>query len=110
VFCVALREKFTPDPSAAFPRRIVRLPISCDHNECEEAPYNVELSWPDAVEEAGKWLGSLRLGRVLDGKTIDLTEAAKTLAFEGRFRQMVFEAARRKLKKRGAREVILPPE
>lgn len=39
---------------------------------------------------------------MLDGKTIDLTEPAKTLPFEGRFRQMVLESARRKLKKRGA--------
>ena len=76
----------------------------------DEAPHNADLSWNDAVEEAGKWLGSLRLGRVLDGQTIDLTEAAKTLQCEGRFREMVFEAARRKLKKRGAREVILPAE
>jgi hypothetical protein len=76
----------------------------------DEAPDNENLSWEDAVEEAGKWLGSLRLGRVLDGQTIDLTEAAKALKFEGRFKQMIFESARRKLKKRGAREVILPAE
>ena len=75
----------------------------------DEAPRNENLSWEDAVEEAGKWLGSLHLGRVLDGQTIDLTEAAKTLPFEGRFREMIFESVRRKLKKRGAREVILPP-
>jgi hypothetical protein len=76
----------------------------------DEAPSNENLSWEDAVEEAGKWLGTLHLGRNLDGQTIDLTEAAKTLPFEGRFRQMIFESARRKLKKRGARDVILPPE
>lgn len=76
----------------------------------DEVPSNENLSSEDAVEEAGKWLGSLHLGRVLDGQTIDLTEAAKTLPFEGRFRQMIFESARRKLKKRGAREVILPAE
>ena len=75
----------------------------------DEAQFNDELSWQDAVEEAGKWIGSLRLGRNLDGKTIDLTEPAKMLEFEGKFREMVLESARRKLKKRGAREVILPP-
>jgi hypothetical protein len=48
----------------------------------DEAPDNENLSWEDAVEEAGKWLGSLQLGRVLDGQT---------------------------LKKRGAKDVILPP-
>ena len=40
---------------------------------------------------------------------IDLTEAAKTLPFEGQFRDMVLEAARRKLVKRGAIRVIIPP-
>jgi hypothetical protein len=82
----------------------------CRLSPSDEAPRNENLSWEDAVEEAGKWLGTLHLGRVLDGQTIDLTEAAKTLPFEGRFRQMIFESARRKLKKRGARDVILPIE
>lgn len=36
----------------------------------------------------------------LDGQTIDLTEAAKEIKFEDRFK-MIMEAARRKLKKRG---------
>lgn len=76
----------------------------------DEAPSNENLSWKDAEEEAGKWLGSLHLGCQLDGQTVDLTEAAETLAFEGRFRQMIFESARRKLRRRGARDVILPPE
>lgn len=67
------------------------------------------LSWADAVEEAGKWIGSLHLGRELDGKTIDLTVAAKALPFEGVFRDMVIDAACRKLKRRGARDIILPP-
>lgn len=40
---------------------------------------------------------------------IDLTEASKTLPFEGTFKAMILESARRKLKKRGARDVILPP-
>jgi hypothetical protein len=79
------------------------------NSSSDEAPRNENLSWEDAEEEAGKWLGSLRLGRRLDGRTIDLVEAAKTLAFEGRFRSMIFESVRRKLKRRGAREVILPP-
>jgi hypothetical protein len=69
----------------------------------------VQMSWEDAVDEAGKFVGSLHLGRVLDGRTIDLTEATKTLPFEGRFKQMILESARRKLRKRGARDVILPP-
>jgi len=30
--------------------------------------------------------------------------------FEGLFRKMVIESVRRKLKKRGAREILLPPE
>ena len=67
------------------------------------------LSWDDAVEEAGKMIGSLRLGRDLTGQTIDLTEALRTLPFEGVFRDMVIDAAKRKLKKRGAKEIILGP-
>jgi len=47
------------------------------------------MSWEDAVDEAGKWIGSLHLGRVLDGQTIDLTAAADALPFEGVFRDMV---------------------
>ena len=69
---------------------------------------NERLSWEDAVEEAGKWIGTLHLKRNLAGLTIDLTEEAKSLPFEGRFRQMILESARRKLKKRGAHDVILP--
>ena len=67
------------------------------------------MSWNDAVEEAGKFVGSLHLGRVLDGRTIDLTEASKSLPFEGLFKDMILESARRKLKRRGARDVIVPP-
>lgn len=66
------------------------------------------LSWNDAVEEAGKWIGTLHLGRDLTGKTVDLTDAVKTLKFEGTFRRMVLQAVQRKLKKRGARKVIIP--
>jgi hypothetical protein len=82
----------------------------CSSFQSDEAPRNDHLSWEDAVEAAGKWLGSLHLGRDLDGQSIDLTEAAKALPFEGRFREMIFESARRKLRKRGARDVILPVE
>lgn len=61
------------------------------------------------MEAAGQWLGSLRLGRNLDGQTIDLTPFADSLPYEGTFREMVLEATRRKLKKRGARDIIMPP-
>jgi len=75
----------------------------------DEVLLSPALSWADAVDEAGKWIGSLHLGRDLTGKTVDLTEAAATLPFEGVFRDMVIDAACRKLKKRGAKEIILPP-
>jgi len=75
----------------------------------DEVLLSPTLSWADAVDEAGKWIGSLHLGRDLHGQTIDLTEAAKALPFEGVFRDMVIDAACRKLKKRGARSIILPP-
>src|SRR2546421_63324 len=66
------------------------------NSSSDEAPRNDNLSWEDAVEEAGKWIGTLHLARRLDGKSIDLTEAAKTLPFEGRFREMT-QAHRRQL-------------
>ena len=61
------------------------------------------------MEAAGQWIGSLHLGRNLDGQTIDLSAHGASLPYEGKFREMVLEAVRRKLKKRGAREIILPP-
>lgn len=67
------------------------------------------MSWKDAQDEAAKWLGTLKLGRDLFRQTIDLREPAKSMPYEGKFRDMVLEAARRKLIKRGAKEVILPP-
>lgn len=65
------------------------------------------MSWKDAQEEAGKWLGEQHLGRDLTGKRIDLTHAP--LPYEGKFREMVLNAVHRKLKKRGAKEIALPP-
>lgn len=64
------------------------------------------MSNKDAIEEAGKWLGTLKLGRVLTGKTVDLTPHLHTLPFEGTFRRMVLEAVAKKLRKRGAKEII----
>jgi len=46
---------------------------------------------------------------VLDGQTVDLSQHGDSLPYEGHFREMVLEAVRRKLVKRGAREIILPP-
>jgi len=69
----------------------------------------ISISWETAGEEASKWLGSLRLGRDLFGKTVNLADKGATLPFAGEFRGMVLEAARRKLVKRGAKEIILPP-
>lgn len=65
------------------------------------------MSWTDAQEAASQWLGEQHLGRVLDGKVIDLSE--KEFPFTGGFRNMVLEAVRRKLVKRGARVITLPP-
>lgn len=67
------------------------------------------MSNQDAIEEAGKWLGTLRLGRDLNGQTIDLTRHLDTLKCEGRFRRMVLQAVVQKLKKRGAKEIIGVP-
>ncbi len=65
------------------------------------------MSWIDAQEAASLWLGEQHLGRILDGQEIDLSE--KDFPFTGEFRDMVLEAVRRKLVKRGARVITLPP-
>lgn len=67
------------------------------------------IGWQDAQEAASAWLGSLRLGRDLTGKVVDLSTRGASLEATGEFRRMVLEAARRKLVKRGAKEIILPP-
>ena len=67
-----------------------------------------QLSQRDAEKEAGEWLGRFKLGRDLTGKTVDLSTQGDTIPFTGVFRRMVLQAAEKKLKKRGAREIILP--
>ena len=42
------------------------------------------------------------------GKTVDLSQHGETLEYEGEFRRMVLEAARRKLVKRGAKDIKVP--
>lgn len=46
----------------------------------------------------------------LQGKSIDLTEQAKALNFEPKFRAMVIQAARRLLKSRGVQAIISSPK
>ena len=64
------------------------------------------MSWEDARQDAQRWIDTLRLPNVLTGQTLDLRAAAASLRFTGEYRRMVLEAARRKLVKRKAREVI----
>jgi hypothetical protein len=66
------------------------------------------LSWEDAQAAAGEWIGKQQLGRDLTGQRVDLSQAP--MEFEGLFRKMVLTSVARKLKKRHAKEVILPPE
>ncbi len=63
------------------------------------------MSWEKAKKEAEAWLSGLALGDV-QGRVIDLEEAAKALPFDGKFKGMILDAARRILKKRGADIVI----
>lgn len=65
------------------------------------------MSWEDAQKVAGEWLGKQRLGRDLTGQEINLFD--RELPFTGEFRTMVLEAIRRKLVKRRAKDIILPP-
>lgn len=66
------------------------------------------LSWANAQHEAGEWIGQLHLPRDLTGRDLDFSHVP--LPFDGKFRSMVLVAIKRKLKKRGARSVVLPPE
>lgn len=76
-------------------------------HRAREAQDRWSLSWESAQEEAGKWIAEQHLSRDLTGQVVDLSQA--TLPFEGNFRAMVLEAVRRKLRRRGAREILLPP-
>jgi hypothetical protein len=44
----------------------------------------------------------------MQGKSIDLSEQAKSLQFEPKFRAMVLQAAKRLLKSRGVQAIIKP--
>ena len=81
------------------------------HSHCNDRAGDAStlaVGWQDAQEAASEWLGTLRLGRDLTGKSVDLSDKGDTLSVTGDFRRMVLEAARRKLVKRGAKEIILP--
>lgn len=66
------------------------------------------MSWKDAQREAKRWIDGLNLQKV-KGRLIDLREPAKALRFRGKFRLMVFSAAKRILADRGA-TAVLPEE
>ncbi|GEM_PF-3122502 len=66
------------------------------------------MSWKAAQEEASRWLDQLQLetGKIR-GTVIDLRPYVHLIKAEGLIRVMVFDAAKRALKKRGA-DCILP--
>ena len=64
------------------------------------------MSNEDAQSKASEWIGTLKLGRDLTGQSIDLTPHLLSLPYEGTFRRMVLQAVTKKLRKRGAKEVI----
>ena len=83
------------------------LPRSLLHSErAHKAPW---LSWRDAQKEAQSWVDRLQLPKETRGKFIDLTEQAKALRYEVKFRAMVIRAARRILRARGI-ECNLPED
>ena len=60
------------------------------------------MSWTTAKRDAQHWVDGLNLPtRSMQGQTVDLTEQAKLLKFEPKYRAMVIDAARRLLKTRG---------
>ena len=51
------------------------------------------MSWESAKKEALRWVDSLNLPtKSMQGQTVDLTEQAKTLTMEPRYRAMVIDA------------------
>ncbi len=65
------------------------------------------MSWDRAQKEAQRWVDSLNLAtKSMQGQSVDLTEQAKSLKFEPKFRVMVIRAAKRLLTKRGVTPVI----
>jgi len=68
------------------------------------------VSWASASEEAARWLDRLQLkNSKIKGTIVDLRPHAHLVTAEGQYRAMIFEAAKRNLKKRGA-DCILPPD
>lgn len=74
-------------------------------------PLPCKMSWKIAKKEARHWIDGLNLQSV-SGRLIDLREPAKSLRFSSdHFRTMVFRAAERLLKTRGATAILPdPPE
>ncbi len=66
------------------------------------------MIWDDAQREAKRWIDGLNLQSV-NGTVIDLRLQSHALPFRGHFRLMVFKAAKRLLKARGA-GVVLPED
>ena len=68
------------------------------------------MSLADARKEAQMWLDRMRIPKTAAGGQFDLTEAARSLRFEPKFKSMVLEAARRILKSRDITAVIKDEE
>ena len=65
------------------------------------------MSWKEAQSHAERWLQSLKLGKT-SGQYVDLHERTEGLPENAEFRAMVIEAAKRALKKQGAKTVWMP--
>ena len=72
-----------------------------------QLPSTFLMSQKEAERIAGEWIGAQHLGRDLTGRDIDLS--AVPLPYEGNFRRMILQAIERKLKRRNARRITLPP-
>ncbi len=64
------------------------------------------MSNQEAIDEAGKWIGAMKLPKDLTGKTVDVRPHLASLPENETFRRMVIQAAVKKLRKRGAKEII----
>jgi hypothetical protein len=65
------------------------------------------VSWDRAQTEARRWIDGLNLPtKSLKGKSINLTEQAKTLKHDPKYKAMVLEAASRLLRTRGVEMIV----
>ena len=84
--------------------------VGCRHGVgAQKSPW-LSGSWERAKNEAGQWLADCGFGKGVDvrGEVVDLRPFEDRLKVDRLFRLMVYRAAERMLRGRGALKVVLP--